>query len=152
MNKVYLDNQDFSRLASALCSQIIPIRDQFEWVVGIERGGIPLSTWLAFSLGKKHSSIQLSLYGDSQEKKSIPHVCFGPNWSFIIKSPFLLVDDIVDSGETLNLFRDLTVVDKARYWVATLHWCKENSPYNKPDFYVETKKKDDWIVYPWEKE
>lgn len=139
-------------MAQDLCSQIIPIQNKIEWVVGIERGGIPLSTWLAYTLGKKHTSIKISLYGDNDKKTGNPHIWFGPHWDSIIKSPFLLVDDIVDSGETLKLFRELTVVDKAKYWVATLHWCKENSPNCKPDFYVETKAKDDWIVYPWEKE
>jgi hypoxanthine phosphoribosyltransferase len=151
--KIHLTSQDFSRMATSLCSQIVPIRDQFEWIVGIERGGIPISTWLSYALGKKHASVKISLYGDDDKKKNIvPYVWFDYHWIEVVKSSFLLVDDIVDSGETLNLFRDISVLNKARYWVAALHWCKENSPYNKPDFYVETKKKEDWIVYPWEKE
>lgn len=81
-----------------------------------------------------------------------PHVWFGPHVERWIHTPFLLVDDIVDSGETLDLFRELTLVDKPKFWVATLHWCEENSPCHKPDYFVETKKKSEWIVYPWEKD
>lgn len=153
MNKIFLTNEDFSRMAGQLCSQILKIRDQFQWVVGIERGGLPLSQWLAYALQKPHSSITISLYGDRTVKTGTPpHIWFGPHWDKIIKSPFLLVDDIVDSGETLRLFQELTFVDKATYWLATLHWCEENSPNQKPDFFVEKKRKADWIVYPWEKD
>lgn len=152
MNKIHLTDADFSRMASNLCSQVLRVKDQFQWVVGIERGGLPLSQWLAYALNKPHSSIKISLYGDSQKKGLPAHAWFGYHWPTVIKAPFLLVDDIVDSGETLDLFRELTLVDKPTFWLATLHWCEENSPYRKPDFFVEKKAKTDWIVYPWEKD
>lgn len=141
-------------MATQLCSQILAIRDQFQWVVGIERGGLQLSQWLAYVLQKPHSSVKISLYGDSDKKQHIaqPQIWLGHHWQTFIKSPFLLVDDIVDSGETLDLFRELTLVDKPTFWLAALHWCEENSPYRKPDFFIEKKAKTDWIVYPWEKD
>lgn len=153
MNKLYLTNEDFSRMCHQLCSQIFPHKDTFKWVVGIKRGGIPLSTWLAYVLCKNHAEVAVSLYGDRTEKHDVPpRVWFGPHMDRWIHTPFLLVDDIVDSGETLDLFRELTARDAPKFWIATLHWCEENSPYHKPDFFVEKKLKSEWIIYPWEHE
>jgi len=157
--KIYLTRQDFSNLATQLCSQIIPIRDQFEWIVGIERGGLYISNWLAYVLGKKHTSIKIQFYGDGTEvkKSAIWQGHFSPAFDGQ-ESPFLVVDDIVDSGRTVEFFKTIAwhgfpnPQKPAKFWVAALHWCKENSPNNEPDFYAETKKKDDWIVYPWEKD
>lgn len=154
MNKIYVTNADFSRMATELCNQLLSIKDKFEWVVGIKRGGLPLSNWLSYALGKKHSEIEISLYGDDTHKKKQRNQCmwYNPhNYDEYIKSPFLLVDDIVDSGETIKLFKELSGRnDNPKYWIATLHWCEENSPDCKPDFYVNKKHKTDWIIYPWE--
>jgi hypoxanthine phosphoribosyltransferase len=61
-----------------------------------------------------------------------------------IKGPVLIVDDIVDSGETALAVKkklgksniDLAVIFKK-------HWSKV-----KPDYYVA--KTDKWVVFPWE--
>lgn len=127
-----------------LCAQIIPIKDKFEWVVGIERGGLPISQWLSYALNKKHTSILISRYGDETHSSFIKSRFD----TLPIGHPFLLVDDIVDSGGTIDYFKK--IFQSTPYWVATLHWCEENSPHLKPDFYVDKKHKSEWIVYPWE--
>jgi hypoxanthine phosphoribosyltransferase len=137
-------------MATDLCNQLLPFKNKFEWIVGVERGGLPLSNWLSYVMGKPHTSVQISLYGDGDKIKiNSPYVWLGLHHETYLKHPFLLVDDIVDSGKTLALFRDLTFLHKPKFMVATLHWCPENNPNHKPDFYIETKKKEDWIVYPW---
>jgi hypoxanthine phosphoribosyltransferase len=147
VNKVHITNEDFGQMATNLCSQLVSIRNKFEWIVGIERGGVPLSTWLAYALGKKHTSIWASRYGDGMisegfslgKTKALPTI------------PFLLVDDIVDTGLTIkHLKQHIPYLPK--FWIATLHWCPENSLDCKPDFYVQTKKAGDWLIYPWESE
>lgn len=54
----------------------------------------------------------------------------------------LVVDDISDTGNTLNGAKSLGYVH-----FATLHW--HHQSIVKPTWYV-WEKKDDWIVYPWE--
>ncbi len=144
--KLYITREQFSTMLTQLCSQILPIKDQFTHVVGIERGGIPISSWLADTLGKKHHSILISRYGDREQPNGL-HIC---RIIDLPRTPFLLVDDIVDSGETIQYFKELKCNFIPKFWVATLHWCPENSPHQKPDFYVDIKKKGDWIIYPWE--
>lgn len=155
--KIHVTEQDYMRLVTDLCCQILPIRDKFEWIVGIERGGLPISSYLSYALNKKHTSINISFYGDNDKpahsvKSSLiwkDHF----NTLFYEGVPFLLVDDIVDSGRTIKFFKHITGITQNNnpvYWIASLHWCKENSPDCKPDFYVEEKKASDWVIYPWE--
>jgi len=155
--KIYITDQDYSRMVINLCTQLLPIKDKFEWIVGIERGGLPISSYLSYALNKKHTSINISFYGDgdkpTDEVKSSLIWKDHFNTLFYEGVSFLLVDDIVDSGRTIKFFKHITGItqnNKPTYWIATLHWCKENSPDCKPDFYVEEKNINDWIVYPWE--
>jgi len=146
--KIYLSNQDTSRMMTELCNQIVPIRNQFEHIVGIERGGVHISKWLAYTLGKEHHSILISRYGDKEHTDG-SCVCRIEN---LPHTPFLLVDDIIDSGGTIQYFKELIYKFIPKFWIATLHWCPENSPKHRPDFFVAEKQKNDWIVYPWETE
>jgi hypoxanthine phosphoribosyltransferase len=52
----------------------------------------------------------------------------------------LIVDDLIDKGETLKRFFK-------HYDIATIH-CKEHSPVS--NYYYEIKPSNEWIVYPWE--
>ena len=56
--------------------------------------------------------------------------------------PLLVVDDIADTGTTLNSFSKLNDV-----YIATIHYHKQSTFI--PDIWV-LEKKDKWIVYPWE--
>jgi hypoxanthine phosphoribosyltransferase len=58
--------------------------------------------------------------------------------------PLLIVDDIADTGKTLNSLSKLDDV-----YVVTIHYHYQSMFV--PDKWV-LKKEDKWIVYPWEKE
>ena len=62
-----------------------------------------------------------------------------------IQENTLIVDDIVDTGKTLErLFQNIDVSVP----VASLHYHEDSCM--EPQFYCRTK--DAWIVYPWETE
>lgn len=143
--KIYFTKEQFAAAIVNLYGKIFPIRDKFEWVVGIERGGVHISKLLSEVLDKKHTSVKISFYGDGY-KKSNPIIDIGD----LPVSRFLLVDDIVDTSQTILALKK-TLKHHPGFWIASLHWCPENSPNNKPDFYVAEKNASDWIVYPWEK-
>lgn len=144
--KIYIGESQLSLMLTQLCSQILSIQDQFKTIVGIERGGVPISTWLAYVLNKEHITVSISFRDgnaptlDEQRWYHFANTFEG--------QPLLIVDDIVDSGKTIDFIRQ--VFSRNKLWIATLHWCPENSPNHKPDFFVEQKCKEDWIVYPWE--
>ena len=143
MKKTYLDNQDFHRLCTELCSKILPFKNKFDWIVGIERGGVPISSWLSYVLNKNYTTVQISTYDTPRpviNLKNLPGTIF------------LLVDDIVDTGNTIRILESEGKIKQGSdFYLASLHWCPSNSPFCKPDFYVATKEKNEWIVYPWEK-
>jgi hypoxanthine phosphoribosyltransferase len=66
----------------------------------------------------------------------------------------LVVDDILDTGTTLKFFMEKTgLVHKENFKIATIHWNDRNGLLNlKPDYWVDKKKENTWIVYPWETE
>ena len=144
VSKIYITGHEFSQMAEDLGNQIYPIRYQFERIVAIARGGLQLGSWMSYVLNKDLVVVTISL-------RDNPGIWFPPSWETMNEYPYLVVDDIVDSGETIKAFkRNVPATNK--FWTATLHWCQENSPDRKPDFYAAIKNKSDWIVYPWEKE
>jgi hypoxanthine phosphoribosyltransferase len=135
MTKVYMSQRDANDAISKLSSQLFGSSHKFSHVVGVANGGLVISNFIAYAWDKTHL-----IY---DPKNILMH-----NWT---NEKVLLVDDIVDSGDTLRKFKRKTkLVQGKDFWVATLHWCPENSGDEKPDFYVLKKKKSHWIVYPWE--
>lgn len=53
----------------------------------------------------------------------------------------LIVDDIVDSGETLEKYH------KKQYCIASMYYCRKSS--FEPSFWM-FEKKEEWIKFPWE--
>ena len=62
--------------------------------------------------------------------------------AFLSGDRCLLVDDISDSGKTLE-------AESANYYykTATIFFCRESC--FEPDFWVY-EKNDDWVIFPWE--
>lgn len=59
----------------------------------------------------------------------------------------IIVDDIADTGNSL-LHYTVNETNKNKYFIATVYW--KRSSLVKPDFYVEEKVSDEWILFPWE--
>jgi hypoxanthine phosphoribosyltransferase len=59
----------------------------------------------------------------------------------------LIVDDIWDSGKTMQVvldhFGDTNIVTSTLFWKETAK--------GKPDYYSQVAKENEWIVFPWEK-
>ena len=56
----------------------------------------------------------------------------------------LVIDDICDSGETLQYYQPY-------YTTATLHYKPQVSSIT-PHIYCKAVVEDEWVVYPWERE
>ena len=62
----------------------------------------------------------------------------------------IIIDDICDSGESLlHYYKNSSGIEKPKYHITTMFY-KENNLVI-PEFWYE-KKKNEWIVYPWEVE
>lgn len=117
VNKVYYSWENIDNLVLNLAKSISKSNTKFSGIHGVERGGLIPAVMLSHILG-------------------IPY-------STKINANTLVIDDICDSGETLN---NLTAIH-----TAVLSY-KPHTSIFKPDFYGEEFKRDEWINYPWEKE
>ena len=134
MNKHYVDWEEINALVFRLFHKIITNSSLFndleiENIYGLPRGGLIPAVMLSHQLGIP------MVKGD-----------IGPNT--------LIVDDICDSGETLDKFvkKYQTLYSfPFNLKTAVLHYKPHTSCF-APTFHSEEWNKDVWLVYPWEKE
>tara|TARA_B100001559_G_C16465488_1_gene606310 strand:- start:3 stop:464 length:462 start_codon:yes stop_codon:yes gene_type:complete len=128
MKKHYIDWNQVDKLISRLSYWITTSNLNFKNIYGLQRGGLIPAVMLSHQLGIP------MVKGD-----------IGPDT--------LIVDDICDSGETLN---SLVKKHQTLYSfpfnlkTAVLHYKPHTSCF-EPTFNAKKWDKDDWLVYPWEK-
>jgi hypoxanthine phosphoribosyltransferase len=121
VRKVYYNWNDINKLLDKLYDQV---KGKVSLVTGIPRGGTILA--ILFS-----------------HRFDIPYTKYPSNHY----PEMLIIDDIADSGVTLEEWKQEFTVPK----FATLHY--KTISKVKPDFYVkEIDENYGWVVYPWEKE
>jgi hypoxanthine phosphoribosyltransferase len=117
--KIYLSWEDINELLDKIHEQV---KDSILYVSGLPRGGTILAIMYSHRFGVKYIHNMRNNYVN-----------------------LLILDDIVDSGETLLDLRK-TMLDPL---IATLHY--KSTSKAKPDYYAQELQNDGWIVYPWEK-
>tara|TARA_R110002012_G_scaffold37099_1_gene104300 strand:- start:2323 stop:2739 length:417 start_codon:yes stop_codon:yes gene_type:complete len=119
MTKRYISWEEIETLVNILYDNILESGKEFTHICGIPRGGLTPAIMLSHKMGIPYHSL------------SERHPC----------NETLFVDDICDSGETLqNLYE---------YYTAVLHYKPHTSKY-EPRYYASKFTSNDWIVYPWE--
>ncbi len=133
--KTYLSHDECYNLAVQLSEQIkaSPKGPHYERIATVPRGGLVLAGWLSYLLDIKDIIIQSTLEHELNELQL-------DNYEHCSKT--LIVDDLVDTGDTLQGYQDLG------FTIATL--CKKPWSKVEPDLCV--KETEDWIVFPWEHE
>ena len=117
-----------------------------EVIIAIARGGLTLAHCMAEGLDIRDvQSIRTELYDDTQKREKI--TLFG-SCELKHKQRVLVVDDIADSGETLeaviNNFKNL--YPSIQFKSATLFYKKSSKI--EPDYWLNDA--DDWIDFFWE--
>jgi len=113
MTKRYISWEEVETLVNILYENILESGEDFDTIWGLPRGGLIPAVMLSHKTG-----IPYKLgYGNA-----------------------LVVDDICDSGKTLQ---------QLEYKTAVLHY-KPHTSIIEPTFYACKFESDDWIVYPWE--
>ncbi|KSW11813.1 phosphoribosyl transferase [Pyrodictium occultum] len=119
-------------------------------VIAVARGGYVPARLLCDFLGVENLLSIQSQHWTEAAKASEKAVLKFPYRVDLRGHRALLVDDIVDTGETLILARDYV----AREWgpeelrIATLQWISSVAKL-KPDFYYMEVKDWVWFQYPW---
>ena len=130
-----------------MASEVVDRQFKVDGIISIGRGGMIPSRLLADKLGIKDIFIIQATNYIGYKKSDMPIVeIFSHN---IEGKNILLVDDIMDSGDTVTAVLSGLRRNKAnRIMVATLT-VRHTAP-NKPSIYGKEIKNDDWIVFPWE--
>ena len=117
-------------------------------IVSIARGGNTFGHFIASGLGINNLfSINCIHYDDT---KKLDHFTISNIPNLIFSHKVLIVDDIVDSGETINEI--LTILQKkypkCKFKIATLFY--KSTAIVKADFSIHEANK--WIEFFWEKD
>jgi len=129
-----------------LSNQIRACQIGFAAVIAIKRGGAVPASDLSLMLDLPYAEVYVSCY-DGEVKRETPIVEIEALKQFQGRN-VILVDDLIDSGQTIQILKleckKLDIDPK----VAVLY--QKPHAVIKPDFCTETTTK--WIVFPWEQD
>jgi hypoxanthine phosphoribosyltransferase len=116
-------------------------------VIGIAKGGLPLSVSLANNLSAAWDSIRIRSYEDTERKgMELVHGLHAD----ITGKTVMLVDDIVDEGETMLFALDYLRKNYKPKKVITAALILRSHSKFVPDHYSQEREK--WVKFPWEAE
>lgn len=120
---------------------------EFDMILAITRGGLIPAGLLSYSLGIKDiRTVSIEPYKE-KEQQSIKTIQ-QPNFYMFMGKNVLIVDEILDGGETYAHLRKILkpVMDIAAFTFAVL-FHKGIAP--DPDFYGAKVPSDVWLEFPW---
>lgn len=123
---------------------------QFDRVIGISRGGLPLGVALSHRFNLPFTVVGVSSYNDeTHEQETL--VCDTPDVIFEgWEGSIVVCDDIADSGKTLDfLLQKIRRNPRISNCTTVTIYYKDHSII-EPDVYLEST--DKWVVFPWERE
>ena len=151
-NELTVSWEDYHRLIEHLALQLHNAQAPFDQIVALSRGGLRLGDALSRLFQRPLVVMAASSYGGDQERTQgelvlghqLAHTCpeLGPR--------LLLVDDLADSGATLEASRRwlIDTLEPAAVITAVL-WCKAHSCIT-PDFLAVELPHNPWINQPFE--
>lgn len=141
----YIGWSEYGNLAEALAEKVRAAGKKFDLVVGVARGGIPVSMVVSDHLNVKVDFVNVKSYGGIG-KRTTPKI-LSTLTENIERKDVLLVDDLVDQGDTLSFLTRYLSEQKPRSLETAVLFKK---PWSKtaPDYYLESV--SEWIVFPFE--
>ncbi len=142
MKRVYYPYSEFVEDLKALVSKI---DIEFDTIIGVARGGLTISHLLGEYYNiRRVFSINSIGYDDSERLDSID-IFNTPELSG--SSRVLIVDDIVDSGDTLNGVLELLEDRYPNIEIYTASIFYKRGAVVKPNFYL--REPDGWVDFFW---
>jgi hypoxanthine phosphoribosyltransferase len=145
---VHITKQKVDSMVAKLASRISLDKNHFDYIVGIENGGLNVSIPLSKLLNVPHKSIKISFYNEENKANVTPIVDFHGH-KFEKTDRVLVVDDLIDGGHTINYFNKTV---QCKHKIAVLYWNKYGKYNITPDYFIEEKFINTWLEFYWEKE
>lgn len=155
MHDLYVSWSDYHALIERLAVQIYQSRWDFNQIVCLARGGLRVGDILSRLYKQPLAILAASSYGGVGDRIR-GNLTFSPSLTMTTRhlgSRVLLVDDLVDSGHTLQQ----TVIWLKKYYGADVKevktaviWYKSSSII-KPDYYGDYLPDHPWIHQPFER-
>jgi hypoxanthine phosphoribosyltransferase len=165
MNKIYYTWSDVEHHTQEILRQICSDSWRPDYVVGLTRGGLVPANLISQYLGCRMETLKVSLRDDTECESNLwmAEDAFGHE----MERPkrILIVDDINDTGATLNYIREdwpsgcfpdnprWTEVWGSNVRVAVLvdnESSKSEIPVSYSAVDLNKAEQDSWIVFPWE--
>lgn len=144
IQKEYISQEKIDCYINELYNKIN--KNNYDIVIGIEKGGLNISIPLAKKMNVKHESIKISYYNDKDELQENPIIDINHN-IFKENKNILIIDDLVDSGSTLKKIKEILKQYDCKFSFGVLYITKRFE--NEIDYWCEYKP-DCWLVFPWE--
>ena len=142
----YISWTEYGNLADALAEKIRSTGQVFDLVIGIARGGIPVAMVVSDHLDVKIDFINVKSYTDVGER--VKPKILTTIIEHITGKRVLVVDDLVDGGETMETVTRYLDAEKPYTMKTAVLFTKPWSAF-VPDFSLQTV--DTWVVFPYER-
>lgn len=141
----YINWTEYGNLADALAEKVRSQGEHYDLIIGIARGGIPVAMVVSDHLDVKLDIINVKSYDGIAERN--PPRILSTLTEAVKGKDVLLVDDLVDQGDTMQTVADFLRRQGPRMLKTAVLFKK---PWSKtePDYFLEVVEK--WIVFPWE--
>lgn len=141
----YIGWAEYGSLTEALAEKVRSSGKTFDLVIGIARGGIPVAMVVSDHLGVKIDTITVKSYSGIAERGSVR--ILSALTEDIKGKRVLLVDDLVDQGDTMSGVKGF-LGEKGAKVVETAVLFKKPWSKTHPDYFLETA--GEWMVFPFE--
>jgi hypoxanthine phosphoribosyltransferase len=172
MKKIYLTWQDVEKQTQEILRQLHQDQWRPDYVVGLTRGGLIPANLISQYLNCRMETLKVSLRDGNECESNLwmaedafGYANYDPMCSSDGRKKILIVDDINDSGATLNWIKQDwpsgCLPDNERWgevWgnnvrVAVLYdneASQTHMPINYSAVNINKAEEDSWIVFPWE--
>lgn len=152
-DSIYLSWKDIDNDCNKIAQELSQSGLKFDTIIMIQRGGLIPGTILSHKLKCSHVhtiSIRTTETEDNYSRRlKIPIVNIPPIMSSIIGMRVLIIDDVTNSGVTINLAkREILKYKPATCITAVLIWDGYNNACCSADYYARYT--PGWVVFPWE--
>lgn len=149
MNYIVLNDLQVSKYVDEITKKIQDSNYKPDIIISLGRGGMIPTRLLSDSLSVKEIAfLPASMYIGVKTRNIKPKM--GTLTASVFRKNILLVDDILDTGITIDAAIEILKRSGASDIKTATLLCKKNAN-RKPTYFYMNCTENDWIIFPWEK-